>query len=157
MRKILFVMLITFLGSGVASAEDDSFECMQATIFKAYYAAGGAQALPAFSEPSEGGTRVQSQHPFTHLFGQTKYLEGQNGNFAICQYSNHVGLVAQYGQRVTQRLDLKSDDCSSTDCAKTFWRDEWMDSDPNSENLIAVCMETRKGENHPSTACAFKK
>ena len=139
------------------AADEGVFECMEAPVFKALYAAGGAQGLPAFNEPQIGGTRVQKQHPFTYLFGQSKYIEGEKGNVAICQYSNHVGMVAQYGLLVKQREELSAESCASPDCNETFWRDEWMDSDPRSENVIAVCMERRGGESHPSTACSFEK
>lgn len=102
------------------------------------------------------GARVQREHPNTYMFSQTKYVT--HFDAAICNYSNHVGLV--FVQVFTRSLRSQENECNDASCrTSAHWREEWTESTPNldrpGEERLLVCMEERDGVAYPSVGCSF--
>ena len=89
---LLVVMVLLCFQSGQAQ-EDNYFQCPTGSQAIEWFEDGRLSKLPNYSESA--GARVQRQHPDTRMFAQAKFVFWDERSVGICQYSNHVGVVAQ--------------------------------------------------------------
>jgi len=147
------LVLIVVLELQTSHAATERF-CPSGEEGRRIFNSGELTDRPGYFESA--GSRVQREHPNTHIFGHAKFYGFMNQ--VSCTYSNHVGLVfvvRKFG--VTQR---KSDFCDDETCRiRPHWRSEWMRSKPEQDQKemthLDVCVVERDGLDHPSTECAF--
>ena len=156
---LMFAAMCTSVLSTQAAAADGTFVCPADEVARTLFQSGKLSSYPNYSEPPFGGARVQKQFPKTYLFGQAKYISKNSKSAAICQYSNHVGLVAQFVVLNRQAGDLDKD-CNTNQCeGVAHWRKEYEFSSPQEEKpgrkYIDVCVITKKGIDYPSTECEY--
>lgn len=138
-----------------ADAQDAMF-CPGEDAVRVAFASGDVGAYPNYAEG--GGARVQKQHPDTYIFGQAKTVaQNEGATVGICQYSNHVGVVAMFAMIVKGTVD-PLEGCPEHACrAKPWWRTEYVESDPADWTLMQVCVVDRNGLAMPSVGCGFLK
>ncbi len=135
-----------------AAQESNTVECLSGEFIRKAIILEEAQTLPNYSEPEIGGTRVQRQHSKTFLWGHAKFIDRDGNKAAICQYSNHVGLVAQFAFTADSANDLVNS-CTPESCdGKSYWREEY-DREAPSQTMIYVCVRADKGIEFPSIKC----
>lgn len=140
-------------------ADEGVFYCPNAEEGRQLYQSGELAKQPNFAESPSGGARVQQQHPNTYLFGQAKYINWDGRGVAVCQYSNHVGLVATFVRLQKLAVGLKSN-CKHKRCeGESHWRNEHTNSTLQEDKLgqenIFVCVETKNEIEYPSTLCGY--
>ena len=119
---------------------------------------GETENIPRYSESA--GARVQRQFPKTHVYLHAKYIERGDRSIGICQYSNHVGIVANYVLNGAW-ADAADGDCSGEYCARGgYWRQEWRETseadDVEGQEYIYTCMrDNQDGRVFPSGQCGF--
>ena len=130
--------------------------CISSAEMSAMLSTDAKNELPNYSEPPQGGTRVQMQHPDTFMFAHLKMNATGERFFASCSYFNHVGLVSHYIYGGYMAPDLNRA-CTVESCAgQTYWREEFTDSidkNPASPRTLKVCMKSVNGRALPSTKC----
>ena len=143
------------LFSNVVHAGEIDFFCPNSEEGRVLFANKKLSEYPYYAEPKIGGTRVQKQHPQTYLFGQAKFLISNGSGVVVCNYSNHVGLVAlfAYVGVVAPKVDEK---CTNTNCEnEVHWRNEHtystIEEDIPGQETINVCVHTKDGIDYPST------
>lgn len=94
--------------------------------------------------------RVQKQHPNTAILAHAKYIEANNTTGAICQYYNHIGIVATF-------FALEATKAKTHDNA--YWRWEYTASTPEEDDpeqqMMEVCMVDKNSLAHMSVGCSF--
>jgi hypothetical protein len=156
---VLFVIALFFIKPAFAEHnEDQQFICDSPQIAKEKFNNGSLEEEPNYL--ADTAARVQKEHPNTHIFGQVKFIisDKQNTNFAICQYSNHVGLVFQVYYR-----DAKINNqpyCTTGKClSSSHWRSEWIEGnsklDRPQQTHLDVCIIERDSVAYPSIECSF--
>ena len=155
--SLLFAAMVLFCFQSGQAQEDNYFQCPTGSQAIEWFADGRLSELPNYSESA--GARVQRQHPDTRMFAQAKFIFWDERSVGICQYSNHVGVVAQIAlaDAVT---DAHDDKCDNGSCLNgSYWRSEWAESLPEQDKLgreqLHVCMQDIEGVNYPSIGCRF--
>ena len=156
-QYFLLSLMLSAIISMPALAQDPIEECMDPEIARAFFAAQGLAAMPNYTEGP--GSRVQRQHPQTYMYGQAKFIKQTDGGFAICSYSNHVGWVAIYGDKIHVPT-VKVTKCEKPDCESLpRWRLEYSESSPDQDRpgqeQLHVCVENKGSVEHPSFGCRF--
>jgi hypothetical protein len=156
-RNILIVMLSLTTLPLCANAED--WSCPTAEEGRGLFLKGIMAEWPNYAEAD--GARVQRQHPQTaFIAAQAKHIDWNGRDAAICQYYNHIGLVASSvvigAKRHPETSICKTETCVS----KAYWRNEFTYSSPDldkaGQEQMLVCMENRDGLSFPSAACRFQ-
>ena len=155
-KSIMLAASYIYLFPQIAQAEN--WTCLNDIDGIEAFASGDMKHADNYSEAKNAGVRVQREHPKTYMFAQAKFIDSGKRAVAICQYSNHVGLVATYAYLDIQRVDAP-ESCDTQDCkSKPHWRSEWVESSPEGpkgKNRMHVCVVTIDGLDHPSADCAF--
>ena len=157
--KIFGVFFAGLLAFGPVASFAKDWACFDDKQALVAFNSGVLKDLPGYTEPADGGTRVQQEHPQTYMFGQSRFLKSKVGTRAVCQYHNHVGVVAYFTVGSVNTVDgLEA--CDTATCkSKPHWRNEWTNSDfenPDDHYTLYICMETVDGFERPSTACKFR-
>lgn len=155
--KLGGALLVVLVPTG---AQAKVFKCKSSEEARVEFQSGDLEALPFYDRSPHGAARVQEEHPTTYLFSQSKHLIANGIKGAICQYSNHVGLVSTYYVMHMEPV-LGINECNSDNCeGESHWRSEWMnplteDKNKSSEKIF-VCVKTLRGIEYPSSECHFK-
>lgn len=154
----LWLVAIAALSISPLAEAQDNWTCLNSADAVEAFNSGDMKRASNYSEAEYGGVRVQREHPETFMFAQAKFIKGDERSAAICQYSNHVGLVATY-----LILDVGTviglEVCKTSKCRKKpHWRSEWTESKdegPNGQDRMHVCMVLVDGLERPSSKCEF--
>lgn len=154
MKNLVFAGISGLAFASTSAKASDASYCMAGELANKEFQNNSLQGKHFYTESH--GARVQREHPKTYLFGQTKYLQAYNG--AVCQYSNHVGLVFTLFYPNVE--PVSKEQCISDACSNYFfWREEWAESGPELDrqgyDRILVCVEERSGIQYPSVACGL--
>lgn len=156
LRHLGLVAGLILVPAGAATAqESNTVDCFSGEFIRQVIMEGKIDKLPNYSEPKIGGARVQKQHPKTRLSGQAKFLDRDGKKIALCHYSNHVGLVAQYAFVADSATDLVNNCTPETCDGQSYWRAEY-ERDAPSEAMINVCVGAYKGLEVPSVKCTVQ-
>lgn len=159
MKTLNFNLVLVFVCAGLStSAFAENWTCLSDVDSIEAFESKDMERAPNYTVAPFGGARVQKQHPETYMFAQAKYFKEDDAGAAVCQYSNHVGLVATYLITNVRPVDsLKG--CEQASCkAKPHWREEWVESKPEGprgEDTMFVCVQTIGGLDRPSSDCEF--
>jgi len=158
--KRLALFAATLCVTQLSVAQDNRpVACLTSAEMSRLFQAGDTSRLPNYSEST--GARVQRQHPNTFLVAQSKYINWNNKPAAICQYSNHVGIVSNFllGGVTADATDGACDDGSCTN--GSYWRSEWTETfekdDKPGREQIYVCVKDIEGAAIPSGDCRFNR
>lgn len=154
MKNLFLVGMSGLVFASTSAQADDASYCMTGELANKEFQGKSLQGKHFYTESH--GARVQREHPKTYLFGQTKYLQPYNG--AVCQYSNHVGLVFTLFYPNVE--PVYKEQCISDVCSDHFfWREEWAESSPELDkqgyDRILVCVEERSDIQYPSVECGY--
>ena len=155
LRYGLIAGLLLVPVGAAAAQESNTVDCFPGEFIRKVMINDQTDKLPNYTEPEEGGTRVQKQHPKTRLSGQAKFLDRNGQKIAFCHYSNHVGLVASYAFIADSATDLVNSCTPETCDGQSYWREEYERSDA-SDNMIHVCVGAYKGLEVPSVKCTVQ-
>jgi len=144
--------------SGVTDASPKVTTCFKGSEMRTVFASGDTARLPRYTESS--GARVQRQYPNTRLAGQAKHIKLSDGStLGICEYSNHVGVVAFFALGSAQ-ADAYDEACDNGTCNDgDYWRSEFRPSneanDSADQKMIKACYRDIDGMAFPSSRCGF--
>ena len=160
-RSLLAAAMLVLSGPPLSATAQDAqseyISCLTASEMSGLFQSGETSRLPNYSESA--GARVQRQYPTTLLIAQAKFIDWDNKPAAICQYSNHVGIVANF-LFAGPTADASDGACDDGSCAPdTYWRAEWAETsekdDRPGKEKIYVCVKDVDGAAYPSAGCNF--
>jgi len=146
--------------SSATDASPKVTTCLRGSEMRTVFAAGDTAGLPSYTEAA--GARVQRQHPNTRLIGQAKHLQQADGKaLGICEYSNHVGIVAVF-LLGDAKADAYDEACDNGTCSEgDYWRSEHMQTPDGSERenpaMIKACYRDIDNTAYPSSRCGFTR
>jgi hypothetical protein len=149
-KQIGFVNCIAFFAfASITSHASETYQCPDAAYAKTAFETEEIKQWPNFSVGP--ATRVQLQHLDTAIIAaQAKFIQSEKGNFAVCQYYTHIGLLITTGFFVKEK---------GTIVGSAYWRSEYRESAPEQdkkgEEMMDVCMEKKDGLSFPSVDCKF--
>ena len=133
-------------------------KCLTGGEMNSLFQSGRAEQLPNYTESA--GARVQRQYPKTRLYGQAKHSQVQGGGaFGICEYSNHIGIVAVF-YLYNAQADAYDRACDDGSCHDgDYWRSDWRKADeaedkPGQE-MIKACYRDINDAAFSSAGCGF--
>lgn len=159
--KIIYILAAALCVGQAAMAQDDNhIACLNNNDMSTLFQNGEASRLPNYSESA--GARVQRQYPNTALISHAKYINWEGMTLGVCQYSNHIGIVANFivGGGIT--ADVSDEACDDGSCVRdAYWRSEWTESTPETDRpgkeQLYACMQNVEGAAIPSINCRFNK